>query len=123
MYRYYAQDMAGTRLNTTGSPDRVLDVFSTLGSDGVVRILTGVRRGTGTWEIEVRNLQALGFPSNGNVNIRTWGFDDVGARGASNGPSDRGRNSHTYTNGVLTFPIYQTSQDRTTAWAFEIRRA
>lgn len=122
MYRYYAQQMTGQRLTTTGSTDGILDIFATLGNDGVVRILTGVRRGTGTWEIEVRNLGALGFPANGNLVIQTWGFDDVGLRGVSNGPSDRGTFQHTYTGGVLRFPIFQTTEDRTTAWAFEFRR-
>ncbi|KAI6777664.1 uncharacterized protein J7T54_002737 [Emericellopsis cladophorae] len=122
MYRYYAQSMTGTRLGTSGSPDGALDIFSTLASDGTVRILTGVRARTGTWEIEVRNLQALGFPANGQVTIRTLGFDDVGLRGVSNGPSDRGTYTHTYTNGVLRFPIYQTQADLRTAWAFEFRR-
>lgn len=122
MYKYYAQSMVGTRFNTTGSTDRILDIFSTLGSDNVVRILTGVRRGTGTWEIEVRNLQALGFPASGSITIQTRGFNDVGLRGVSTGPSDRGTFTHTYTGGVLRFPIFQTTEDRTTAWAFEFRR-
>lgn len=123
MYKYYAQDMEGVRLNSTGSPDRLLDIFGTLGEDDVVRILTGVRRGVGTWEIEVRGLEELGWPASGSVNIQTWGFDDVGLRGVSEGPSDRGQHTHTYADGVLRFPIFQTEVDRTTAWAFELRRA
>lgn len=122
MYRYYAQDMSGVRLGTDGSADGVLDIFSTLSDDGVVKILTGVRARTGTWEIEVRNMEALGFPANGRVEIKTLGFDDVGLRGVSNGPSDRGLFTHTYEGGVLRFPIYQTQQDLKTAWAFEFRR-
>lgn len=122
LYRYYAQSMSGVRLQTEGTGDGVMDIFSTLGDDGVVRILTGVRVRTGTWNIEVRNLEALGFPSDGQITIQTYGFDDVGLRGASNGPSDRGTYTHTYTNGVLQFPVYQTDQDMKTAWAFEFKR-
>lgn len=110
------------RLSTQGSSDGVLDIFSTLGSDGVVRVLTGVRARTGSWEIEVRNLQALGFPASGQITIQTRGFDDVGLRGVSTGPSDRGTYTHTYDSGILRFPIYQTDQDLKTAWAFEFKR-
>lgn len=120
MYRYYAQNMTGVRLGTEGSADNVLDIFSTLGNDGVVRILTGVRARTGTWEIEVRNSKTLGFPDSGQITIQTFGFDDVGLQDVSNGPSNRGIYTHTYEGGVLRFPIYQTKQDMKTAWAFEL---
>lgn len=120
MYKYYAQSMTGTRLATEGSADGVLAIFSALGSDGKVRILTGVRVRTGTWEIEVRNLPALGIPADGQIIIQTFGFDDFGARAASNEPSDRGTFTHTYSGGVLRFPVFQKQQDVETAWAFEL---
>ncbi|PGH17720.1 hypothetical protein AJ80_04728 [Polytolypa hystricis UAMH7299] len=122
LYNYYGQEMTGTRLASTGSTDGVLDIFGTLSDDGVVRILTGVRARTGTWEIEVRNLSALGFPASGEITIQTWGFDDVGLRGVSHGPSDRGQHTHAYSDGVLRFPIFQTAEDMKTAWAFEFSR-
>jgi len=119
MYKYYAQDMTGTKYQTYGSGDRAFDIFATRGNDGKVRILTGVRAQTGNWEIEVRNLAAIGLPASGTLTIQTWGFDDVGLRGVSGGPSNRGQYTHTYTGGVLRFPIFQTTQDAKTAWAFE----
>ena len=123
MYKYYAQSMTGYRLGTSGSTDRVLDVFATYNAnDKKVRILTGVRAQTGDWEISVTKMSSLGFPASGSVIIQTWGFDDVGLRGVSNGPSDRGTYNHTYSGNTLTFPIYQTTDDAKTAWAFEFTR-
>ena len=119
MYRYYAQDMVGTKLATSGTADRALDVFATRGADKKVRILTGVRAQVGTWEIEVRNLAAIGLPAAGTLTIQTWGFDDTGLRGVSTGPSNRGLFTHTYAGGILRFPIFQTDVDAKTAWAFE----
>lgn len=119
MYKYYAQDMAGTRLSTSGTTDRALDVFATKGADKKVRILTGVRAQVGTWEIELRNLAAIGLPAAGTLTIQTRGFDDTGLRGVSSGPSDRGVFTHTYTGGILRFPIFHTDVDAKTAWAFE----
>ncbi|KAH8193549.1 hypothetical protein TruAng_012284 [Truncatella angustata] len=119
MYRYYAQNMTGTRLASMTSGDGKLDIFGTLGNDGVVRILTGVRASTGTWTIQVNNLESLGFPASGSLTIQTWGFDYLNAQTASIGPSDRGRYTHIYSNGTLTFPIHQTTADLQTAWSFE----
>lgn len=121
MYNYYAQSMSGTKLTTTGSGDRALDVFATLGSDRKVRVLAGVRAQTGTWEIELRNLVALGLPVSGSLTIQTLGFDDPGLRSVVTTPRSRGTYTHTYSGGVLRFPVYQTQVDAKTALAFEFR--
>ncbi|KAH9222795.1 hypothetical protein DL95DRAFT_502219 [Leptodontidium sp. 2 PMI_412] len=113
--------MTGTKLTTTGSGDRALDVFATLGSDRKVRVLAGVRAQTGTWEIELRNLVALGLPVSGSLTIQTLGFDDPGLRSVVTTPRSRGTYTHTYSGGVLRFPVYQTQVDAKTAWAFEFR--
>lgn len=44
--------MTGTRIDTRASANGVLDIFATLSNDAVVRILTGVKACTGTWETD-----------------------------------------------------------------------
>ena len=118
VYKYYNLNMTGQRVTTTGSGDRILDVYSTVDGKNA-RILTGVRLKTGTWYITVKNLSAIGLPTSGTLNIQTWGFDDKGHYGEVDGPSNRGIYGHTYSGNSVTFPIYQTTQDANTAWAFE----
>ncbi|KAI9655101.1 MAG: hypothetical protein M1821_005584 [Bathelium mastoideum] len=118
VYKYYNQNMTGHRAGTTGSGDRVLDVYATVGSDQV-RVLTGVRLATGTWYITINKLSAVGLPTSGSLNIHTWGFVDKGHYGEVDAPTDRGTVAHTYSGDSVTFAVYQTSQDEYTAWAFE----
>ena len=67
--------MTGTRAGTTGSGDGAIDVFATVGADSTVRLLTGVIGSqTGTWYITLNNLQDLGLPSSGTLNIQTYGL-------------------------------------------------
>jgi hypothetical protein len=118
VYKYYYQNMTGERATTTGTGDGVMDVFTTVGTDKV-RVLTGVLNQQGTWYITISGLSAVGLASSGTLDIQTWGFDDAGHFGAVAGPSDRGVYGHQYDGDSVTFPVYQTSQDENTAWAFE----
>lgn len=115
VYKYYNLNMTGVRANTTGSSDRLFDVYSTI-SDRV-RILAGVRLSTGNWAITVENMSAVGYPTAGNVTIDTYGFDGDSVWDIVNAPSFRNTVTHSYSGDSLTFPIYQT--DNHTAWAFE----
>jgi hypothetical protein len=91
--------------------------YTTVGED-MVRILTGVRIATGTWQITVNDLTAVGLPSNGTLNIHTWGFPHTGGYyGEVDAPTDLGWYPHPYTGGSVTFPVFQV--DTTTAYAFE----
>lgn len=118
VYKYYHLNMTGERATTTGTGDGVMDVYATIDSDKA-RILTGVNNQQGTWFITLNNLSALGLATSGTLNIQTWGFDDAGHFGAVATYSDRGVYGHEYDNDQVTFPVYQTSQDEHTAWAFE----
>ena len=117
VYKYYKSSMTGQRVQTTGSTDRLFDVYATVGDK--VRILSGTRITTGTWAITVKNLSSVGLPTAGNLTIQTWGFNDKGHQGELDAPTNRGLNTHTYTGNTITFPIYQTTADKNTAWAFE----
>lgn len=118
VYKYYNQNMTGHRAGTTGTGDRVMDVYATVDS-AKVRVLTGVRLQTGTWYITINKLSAVGLPTSGSLSIHTLGFMDNGHDGEVDSPTDRGLYSHTYSGDTVTFPVYQTSQDQYTAWAFE----
>ncbi|KAF5240632.1 hypothetical protein FANTH_9483 [Fusarium anthophilum] len=118
VYKYYNLNMTGTRATTTGSGDGKLDVYATIGTDKV-RVLTGVNIATGTWYITINNLSSVGLPTSGSLAIHTYGFDDNGHYGGVSAPSDRGVYSHTYSGNSVTFPVYQTTQDKNTAWTFE----
>lgn len=118
VYSYYHQNMTGLRATTTGSGDGVLDVYTTIGSDKV-RTLTGVLNKTGTWYITIKNLSAVGLPTSGTLNIFTYGFNDSGHFGRQDAPTNRGTYGHTYSGNSVTFAVYQTSQDQSTAWGFE----
>jgi hypothetical protein len=73
VYEYYNMNMTGNRVATTGTGDRQMDVYATVGG-GKVRVLCGVRLNTGTWYITIDKLSAVGLPTTGTVNIQTWGF-------------------------------------------------
>lgn len=116
VYKYYNLNMTGSRIETSGTGDRLFDVYATADSDKI-RILSGTRITTGNWQITVKGLSAVGLPSSGSVDIQTWGFPGTGVYEEVDAPSDRGIVSHAYSDDTLTFPIYQT--DSSTAWAFE----
>ena len=119
VYKYYYMNMTGERMGTSGTGDRLFDVYATVDSDRV-RILAGARITKGTWQITVNQMSAVGLPSEGTVDIQTWGFAGTSVFEEVDAPSDRGIVSHTYSDDTLTFPIYQT--DASTAWAFEFSR-
>ena len=116
-YNYYVKNQTGFRAGTTASTDGKFDVYATVSDK--VRILCGTRLVTGTWELTVENLSAVGLPTSGTLNIQTWGLIDSGHTTEVTGPTNRGIVAHTYSGNSVTFPIYQTTQDANTAWAFE----
>lgn len=118
VYKYYNTNMTGTRAGTTGSGDRLMDVYSTIGKDKV-RVLCGTRLQTGLWYITINKLSAIGLPTSGTVNIHTLGFVDNGHYGEVDGPTDRGYATHPYSGDSVTFGVSQTQQDQFTAWGFE----
>jgi len=119
VYKYYNLNMTGSRVKTAGTGDRLFDVYATVDSDNV-RILSGARVTSGNWQITVNKMSAVGLPSEGMVDIQTWGFVGTSVYEEVDAPSDRGIVSHSYSGDMLTFPIYQT--DNSTAWAFEFSR-
>jgi len=117
VYKYYTLNMKGHRVGTIPSADLRLDTFATVGLD-MVRVLTGVRLATGTWQITINDLTAVGLAPSGTLNIHTFGFPDPGGHFAEvDAPNDLGWVSHTYSGNSVTFPVFQT--DTTTAYAFE----
>ncbi|KAJ0107087.1 hypothetical protein J7T55_006967 [Diaporthe amygdali] len=116
--KYYNTNMTGYRAATTGSEDRIFDVYATVGSDKL-RALAGVRVKTGTWALTLKNLSAVGLPPVGELRIQTWGFTYEIPEAELDAPTDRGIATHSYTNDEITIAIYQTEEDWKTAWAFE----
>ena len=120
VYRYYGTNMTGLRANTTGSTDRWLDVYSTVGGDKV-RILAGVKVHTGTYAITVRGLSAVGYTSGdgGSVDVMVYSFDGVSTKTVLAGmePTGRGRSTYPITNDSITIVIRQTANH--TGWAYE----
>ncbi|KAF9876517.1 hypothetical protein CkaCkLH20_05925 [Colletotrichum karsti] len=118
--KYYNLNMTGHRAGSTGSEDRIFDVYATVGDDKV-RALAGVRVKTGTWALTFKNLSAVGLPRDGELQIQTWGFTYQIPEAELDAPTDRGVVTHSYTNDEITIAIYQTEEDWKTAWAFEFR--
>lgn len=117
VYKYYNLNMTGHRVGTSASTDLKIDTYATV-SPSMVRILTGVRVATGTWQVTVNSLSSVGLPTSGTLNIHTWGFPNTGGHyGRVDAPNDLGWYEHAYADDTVTFPIYQT--DTTTAYAFE----
>ncbi|KAF2020393.1 glycoside hydrolase family 39 protein [Aaosphaeria arxii CBS 175.79] len=117
--KYYKTNMTGHRVATSGSNDRKLDVYATVGDK--VRVLAGVRVREGTWGLTVKNLDAVGLPASGQIGIQTWGFTYVIPETLLLRPSDRGVITYSYDNNEVTFPVHQYGEDLKTAWAFEIQ--
>lgn len=117
VYHYYHTNMTGYRVSTTGSTDRIMDAYATVGTDKV-RVLVGSRQTTGTWDLTISGLASIGLGSSGSITVQTWGFPDTdGHFGEVDAPTNLGLVAHTFSDGTVTFPIYQT--DTTTAYAFE----
>ncbi|KAG0148100.1 hypothetical protein CROQUDRAFT_41789 [Cronartium quercuum f. sp. fusiforme G11] len=118
VYKFYCQQMTGHRVHTKPSLDLKLDVYATVGTHSAIA-LVGVRATTGTWFLNLDNLSALGLPTSGTVNIRTWAFPVPSSvhYGRVDGPKNLGLLAHHYTHDSVSFPVFQT--DKTTAYAFE----
>ncbi|KAL1874420.1 hypothetical protein VTK73DRAFT_297 [Phialemonium thermophilum] len=117
VYKYYSRNMTGTRVQTSPTADLRGEVYAVVGTN-TVRLLVGSRAATGTFNVQLENLSAVGLPESGTLNVHTWGFpstDDHYAR--LDGPTDLGLYGHPYSGNSLSFPIYQT--DVYTAYAFE----
>lgn len=120
VYKYYAQNMTGTRVQTSPTADLRGEVYAVV-SDTTVRLLVGSRVATGTFNIQLQNLAAVGLPQSGTLNIHTWGFTSSGDHYARlDAPADLGSYGHAYIGNTLSFPIYQ--KDAYTAYAFEFSR-
>jgi len=118
VYKYYALNMTGHRVATTGSTDRLIDTYATVTTDNKVKVLVGVRQQIGTWQVTIEGLSTVGLPQSGTLNIQTWGFPDEGHFGELTTPDNLGIVAHTYSGNAVTFPIFQT--DTGHAFAFEI---
>jgi hypothetical protein len=116
VYKYYNLNMTGYRVGTAPSADLALDTYVTVGSS-LVKILCGVRIETGTWQITVNDLSAVGLPTSGTLDIHTYEFYTNGYYAEVDAPLDLGWYEHTYSGNSVTFPIYQVNT--TTAYAFE----
>jgi hypothetical protein len=118
VYKYYATNMTGYRVATTPTGDKNGDVFAVVGSNKV-RILVGARIMTGMWYVQLNNLQSVGLPASGTLNIQTWGFNGNANNHFQEYGSytDLGVYGHAYSGGTVTFPIFQV--DAVTTWAFE----
>ncbi|KAH7171002.1 glycoside hydrolase superfamily, partial [Dactylonectria macrodidyma] len=117
VYKYYTKSMAGTRLQTEPTADLLGEVYATFDSKKV-RLLVGSRGVTGTFNIQLQKLSALGLPSNGTLQIQTYGFPGTTDRYArEDTPSNLGVYGHEYSGDSVSFPIFQT--DVYTAYAFE----
>jgi len=116
VYKYYNEKMKGHRVGTIPSADLKLDTYATVGTD-MVRILAGVRITEGTWQITINDLDCVGLPRSGSLDIHTWGFPFNGYFGEVDGPNDLGWAVHSYTGNSVTFPVFQT--DNSTGYAFE----
>ncbi|KAL8389050.1 hypothetical protein RB595_008828 [Gaeumannomyces hyphopodioides] len=116
VYKYYAKNMTGVRVQTTGSTDRLFDVYATRGGDRV-RLLAGPKIATGEWKIQVGRLAAAGYPASGTVEVEAWEFQGSSAWAVTGPPVSRGRKTYTYSGGSVTIPVVQANNY--TAHAFE----
>lgn len=120
VWKYYATNMTGYRVQTDPTADKNGEVYAVVDTDRV-RLLVGARVATGTWNINLTDLTALGLPASGTLNIHTYRFD-----GSSNhfqkydSSIDLGVYGHPYSNNQVTFPIMST--ESYTALAFEFSR-
>ncbi|KAH8799817.1 glycoside hydrolase superfamily [Xylogone sp. PMI_703] len=119
VYKYYAQNMTGSRRATSTTADLHGDVYATVSdSQHTVRLLAGARITTGSWGIVVDDLSAVGLPQSGVLSVTAYAF-----KGSSNhfqefdAPVSLGVTRYTYSGNSVTLPINQA--DAFTAFAFE----
>ncbi|KIW14275.1 hypothetical protein PV08_07057 [Exophiala spinifera] len=118
VYRYYATNMTGERVATTGAGDRKFDCYATMDGNGAVKILCGTRLVGDTYSVTAEGLAAAGLPDSGTVNICTYRFDFDGSAYADvQGPVALGSSSHSYSGGAVTWQVTPATNE--TAYAFE----
>lgn len=115
VYKYYAQNMTGHRVKTTGSSDNWFDVYGTVGDR--VRLLAGAKIHTGSYNIQVNKLSSVGLPTSGTLKIDKWSFEGTNQFAVQGQPTFRGTTSSSYSGDSVVIPVSQT--DNTTAWAIE----
>lgn len=115
VYKYYGTNMTGVRAGTTGSSDRWLDVYSTIGADKV-RILAGIKVHTGTYAVTVQGLSSVGYRS-GSVEVSAFSFDGASTKQIIEGATTHAKATYNVVNDAITIPIRQTANH--TGWAFE----
>ncbi|KAH7007690.1 glycoside hydrolase family 39 protein [Ilyonectria destructans] len=117
VYKYYNLNMTGQRVQTIGSPDNLFDIYATRDGKKSVKMLCGSRLTSGTWDILVTGLDAIGLPSAGTITIQAYQFNYVdGQFGNVPAPVNQGTYPHTYSGNQLVFYV---SPDTTTGYAFE----
>lgn len=122
VYKYYKMNMTGTKVNTSGSADRLFDVYATMsdrnGNGPAVKMICGPRLANGTWDILVTGLNRAGLPPSGSIAIRTIEFDfQGGALGDVPFPTDLGIHRQSYRDNELTITVETVA---TRAFAFEL---
>ena len=116
VYKYYGSNMTGLRVNTTGSGDRWLDVYATIGTDKV-RILAGVKVHTGTYVVVVRNMSAVGYAPGAAVDVTALSFDGESTKKIAGEPGRRGTTNYRVVDDAIIIEVRQTANH--TGWAFE----
>ncbi|KAL1887122.1 hypothetical protein Sste5346_010428 [Sporothrix stenoceras] len=120
VYKYYNLNMTGQRVQTVGSPDSLFDIYATTGVNGetpTVKMLCGSRLTSGTWDILVAGLNAVGLPAEGSVTIQSFQFNYVDGRfGDVSAPVNQGTYAYTCSNNELVFYV---SPNGTTGYALE----
>ena len=121
LYKYYHQNMTGMRVGTLPSPDLILDTYATIGDDGIVRVMAGVRVVSGSRYVQVNGLASLGLPKAANLKVHQYSFDSNVTDqhyGYVAGPTDLGYAQYAYSGNSVVFPIVNTARN-TTAYVFE----
>ena len=117
VYKYYNLNMTGDRVQTTGSPDGLFDIYATAGTTyNSVKMLCGSRGTDSTWDILVTNLDAVGYPPSGTINIHAYQFNYGQGKFDDVSVVDQGVLPHTYDNNQIVFFV---SPNTTTGYAFE----
>lgn len=111
VYAYYNRNMTGQRVATTGSTDRLFDVYATI--DGTsLKVLAGSRITAGTWSIQIE-----GISGDGNVDVHEYSFPGTTQYSVLEAPVDGGVSQTAIQSGVLTLDV---KSDNTTAYAYEV---
>jgi len=111
VYAYYSRNMTGQRVATTGSTDRLFDVYATIDGKSL-KVLAGSRVTAGTWSIQIEGLSC-----DGDVNVQRWSFPGETQYSVLEAPVNGGVGQAAISGGVLTLDV---KSDNTTAYAYEI---